>query len=207
MAVDILVEGPVAKPPETVELGSGVVVRDLLHVGCGAANPDKIPVEFFTPGEWREVRLDIDAGVSPDIEASIVDMSIVHDCSFDAVWSAHNVEHLSADEVPIALREFYRVLRPGGFAIITLPDLRKVAELVVADQLEETAYVSGAGPISALDMLYGFGVAIAAGNKFMGHRTGFTATTLQRHLHRAGFEIVNVARSGFSLWASALRTN
>lgn len=181
-------------------------LRTLLHVGCGAAHPDKIPAAYFAPGAWREVRLDIDPGVAPDIEASITDMGVVPDASVDAVWSSHNIEHLAAHEVPVALAEFHRVLRPGGFVLIATPDLQQAAALIAAGQLEEAAYVSAMGPIAPLDILYGFRPSIAAGNAFMGHRTGFTAGTLERALLGAGFATAQVIRDGhFALWATATR--
>lgn len=178
--------------------------RTVLHVGCGMPDPRKLPPTHFPSGDWREVRLDIDPVVAPDIMASITDMSVVESGSVDAVWSAHNVEHLFAHEVPLALAEFRRVLRPGGFALITLPDLQRVAELVAQDRLTDPAYISPAGPIAPLDMLYGHGAAIAAGNHFMAHRTGFTARTLEAALRHAGFASVQVVRDGaFALWATA----
>jgi ubiquinone/menaquinone biosynthesis C-methylase UbiE len=128
---------------------------------------------------------------------------MVASASVDAVWSSHNLEHLFASEVPLALGEFFRVLRPGGAALITLPDLQAVAELVASDKLEDVAYVSPAGPIAPLDMIYGYGASIARGNVFMAHRTGFTAKTLAGALGRAGFCQVQVEREGFNLWALA----
>jgi SAM-dependent methyltransferase len=178
----------------------------VLHVGCGAANPDKLPDSFFPRGAWTEVRLDIDPDVAPDIIASITDMAAVPAGSVDAVWSAHNLEHLWSHEVPLALAEFHRVLRPGGFALVTMPDLQQVAALVAEGNLEGPAYVSALGPIAALDMLYGFRPALAEGNAFMGHRTGFTAASLTAHLQRAGFAEVRVQRDGgFALWASGVK--
>jgi SAM-dependent methyltransferase len=178
--------------------------RTLLHVGCGLADPRKIPAAFFAPGAWREVRLDIDPGVAPDILGSITDMAAVATGSVDAVWSAHNLEHLFAHEVPAALREFRRVLRRGGFALVTVPDLQRAAALVAQDRLDEPAYLSPAGPIAPLDMLYGHGAAIAAGNAFMAHRTGFTARTLETALVAARFDAVRVVRDEhFALWATA----
>ena len=178
--------------------------RILLHVGCGPAAPGKVPAEFFPADAWREVRLDIDPAVAPDILASITDMRAVRDGAADAIWSAHNLEHLAAHEVPVALAEFRRVLRPGGFALITVPDLQQVAALVAQDRLAEAAYHAPAGPIAPLDMLYGHGAAIAGGNGFMAHRTGFTARTLEAALVAAGFDAVRVVRDGhFALWATA----
>ena len=183
-----------------------VQARTVLHVGCGAADPAKLPAAFFPPGAWRELRLDIDPGVSPDIVASITEMPMVAAASVDAVWSAHNLEHLASHEVPVALAEFHRVLAPGGFVLVTMPDLQQVAELVAAGKLEDAAYVSAMGPITALDMLYGFRPALAAGNGFMGHRTGFTAGTLAVHLQNAGFQTVRVQRDGhFALWGSGVK--
>ncbi|MBP9183284.1 MAG: class I SAM-dependent methyltransferase [Fuscovulum sp.] len=178
----------------------------VLHVGCGTAHPDKLPEAFFPRGAWKEVRLDIDPDVAPDIVASITDMAVVPDASVDAVWSAHNLEHLWSHEVPLALAEFLRVLRPGGFALVTMPDLQQIAALVAEGNLEGIAYQSALGPISALDMLYGFRPALAEGNAFMGHRTGFTAGTLAGHLQRAGFCDVRVQRDGgYALWATGQR--
>ncbi|MBR0683731.1 class I SAM-dependent methyltransferase [Roseomonas eburnea] len=178
--------------------------RTVLHVGCGAADPRKLPAAFFPVGEWHEVRLDIDPAVAPDIEASITDMAVVESASVDAVWSAHNLEHLFAHEVPLALAEFRRVLRRGGFALMTVPDLQRVAELVAQDRLVEPAYLSPAGPIAPLDMLYGHGGAIAGGNVFMAHHTGFTARSLEAALVAAGFALVRVVRDEhFALWATA----
>ncbi|WP_137128001.1 methyltransferase domain-containing protein [Roseomonas sp. HF4] len=176
----------------------------VLHVGCGPAAPGKLPADFFPGGAWRELRLDIDPAAAPDILASITDMRDVAAASVDAVYSAHNVEHLAAHEVPLALAEFRRVIAPGGFALITVPDLQQVAALVVADRLTDAAYVAPAGPIAPLDMLYGHGAQIAAGNGFMAHRTGFTARSLEAALVAARFDHVRVARDGaFALWATA----
>ena len=178
----------------------------VLHVGCGAPNPAKLPAAYFPAGLWRELRLDIDPEVMPDIQASITDMSKVATGSVDAVWSAHNLEHLFAHEVPLALAEFCRVLRPGGFALVTMPDLQQVAQLVAQGQLEDAAYQSLMGPISPLDMLYGHAASVTAGNVFMTHRTGFTAQTLTGHLARAGFAEIKVERDGhFAIWALALK--
>jgi SAM-dependent methyltransferase len=176
--------------------------KTVLHVGCGAYERTKLHPEFIRHA-WQEIRLDIDPDVAPDIVASITDMHPVQDHSVDAIFSSHNLEHLYPHEVPVALREFRRVLRSDGFALITLPDLQEVARLVAEDRLEEPAYLSPMGPIAPLDILYGFRPSLAKGNTFMSHRTGFTGRTLSACLLQAGFAATLVQRhlSAFSLWA------
>ncbi len=178
--------------------------KTILHVGCGAYAPDKLHPAFCAPG-WQEVRLDIDPAADPDIVASITDMHQVADHSVDAVYSSHNLEHLYPHEVPDALREFRRVLRADGFALLTMPDLQAVAECITARGLTEPAYMSGLGPITPLDMLYGYGPAMAHGNLFMAHRGGFTGNSLLACLSRAGFGFSVVQRNppAFCLWAIA----
>jgi predicted SAM-dependent methyltransferase len=43
-------------------------------------------------------------------------MKAVASESVDAIFSSHNIEHLYPHEVPVALAEFIRVLKPGLFA-------------------------------------------------------------------------------------------
>jgi protein O-GlcNAc transferase len=186
-------------PPET-----GSPEKTVLHVGCGPYRRDSLHKTFRT-NEWLEVRLDIDPSVKPDIIGTITDMSGVQSESVDAVYSSHNLEHVYNHEVPGALAEFYRVLKPGGFALITLPDIQKVAEYVAEGNLEDTLYVSPAGPIAAIDILYGLGEAIARGNHYMAHRTGFTAQSLAKKMQEAGFRDIEVRRENLDLWATGYK--
>jgi len=172
----------------------------ILHVGCGAVDPTALPETLRTP-EWKEIRLDINPSLEPDIIGSITDMSAVDGASVDAIFSSHNLEHIYAHEVPVALREFYRVLKPGGFALITLPDIQKVAEFVAQGQLEETLYLSSLGPVAAIDILYGLRSDIANGNYYMAHRTAFTAETLTQKLEQAGFQAIEIHKHQLDLWA------
>jgi protein O-GlcNAc transferase len=174
----------------------------VLHVGCGRAHPRKLHPTFREPG-WHEVRFDIDAGVDPDIVGDMIDMKEVKRESVDAVWSSHNLEHVFAHQVRVVLREFFRVLRPNGFVLISVPDLQEVAKVVATGNLEDPFYEAEAGPVAAIDVMYGHSASIARGNEFMGHRTGFTAATLSKRLEDAGFRDVRVTRERIALlWAT-----
>lgn len=181
--------------------------RKFLHVGCGWAHqPDAGP--GLQGDDWREVRLDIDPAVQPDIIASMLDMSVVPTESVDAVYSSHNIEHLYPHEVPVALSEMLRVLKPTGFLLLTCPDLQSICRLVVEDKLDQPAYLSHAGPIAPLDVLYGHRPQLAAGNLYMAHRTGFTLKTLMEAMLAAGFQSITGKQREvgfFDLWVLATK--
>ena len=160
-------------------------MKSFLHVGCGPQN--KNGLKGFNSDEWKEIRFDIDANVNPDIQGTLTDMSLVATASVDAIYSSHNIEHLFAHEVSIALREFNRVLRDDGIVVITCPDLQSVCDAVAKDKLLEPLYISQAGPISPIDILYGHRGFIANGNVYMAHKCGFTFQTLVGAFYEAGF--------------------
>jgi hypothetical protein len=177
--------------------------RRLLHVGCGMSPREKLPA-IFQSHDWREIRMDIDVRVKPDVVGSITDMGAIADRSVDAIWSSHNLEHVNSFEVPKVLAEFLRVLKADGFVLLTLPDLRAVARRIADDQLTEPLYISASGPISPLDIVFGHQASMAAGNGYMAHRTGFTARSLGQALIDAGFAEVRVHEGQhWDLWAVA----
>lgn len=61
--------------------------------------------------------------VQPDLVGTMTDMKAVCSASVDVVFSSHNIEHLYAHEVEVALAEFHHVLKPDGFVLLTCPDL------------------------------------------------------------------------------------
>jgi len=61
---------------------------------------------------------------------------------------SHDVSAFYAHEVPLALKEFLRVLKPEGFLVVTCPDLQSAAKLIAEDKLLDPAYTSPAGPTS-----------------------------------------------------------
>jgi ubiquinone/menaquinone biosynthesis C-methylase UbiE len=142
--------------------------------------------------------------LKPDVVANIADLSAIPDRAVDAVWSAHCLEHLFAYQVPRALAEFRRVLCEDGFACIIVPDLQAIAHWIATDRLHETIYQSPAGPVSAHDMMWGFGQAIARGKTAMAHHCGFTPTLFLQCLREAGFAEIVLRRRKSSLELAAL---
>ncbi|MEM1346125.1 MAG: methyltransferase domain-containing protein [Pseudomonadota bacterium] len=181
--------------------------RRVLHVGCGQKRKRHLP-RPFRGADCEEVRLDINPDCDPDIVGTITDLSMVADGSIDALFSSHNIEHLFAHEVPLALAGFARVLAPGsGIAVITCPDLQAIGKRIAEGRIEEALYNSAIGPVAPLDVLYGHRGAVARGEHYMAHRTGFTGQTLIDALHRAGFSSCTGTRHlrTLTLWVIGFR--
>jgi SAM-dependent methyltransferase len=172
-----------------------------VNAGCGPLEAGKLPAYF---DGWRQVRVDSDPGVRPDVLADLTDLGPIPDASADAVWAAHCVEHVHEHQVPRALAEFRRVLRDDGFACIIVPDLQALGRYLTGDRLHEPVYVSAAGPVTAHDMIFGFGPAIASGRTAMAHRSGFTPGTLQRCFRGLPFAEVLLRRRDAQLELVAL---
>ena len=181
---------------------SGKHKKTVLHIASGPLASRKLH-ESFCGDEWREVRLDSNPGTSPDLVAEITSMPLVEDGFFDALYSAHSLIRLAPHEVPRALREFRRVLKPQGHALISVPDLQTAAEHIAAGDAEKAMWMTNMGPVSPMDILYGFRPLLATG-PHMAHRVGFTVDTLRAALVEAGFLYVEVERDWeFNLWAVA----
>ena len=80
-----------------------------------------------------------------------------------------------------------------------MPDLQAVAKLVADDKLEDMAYMSIAGEITPLDMLYGHRKALHSGQHYMAHKTGFTVKTLSQYFFAAGFKTIMYSQSNFAI--------
>tara|TARA_B100000497_G_scaffold125032_1_gene160740 strand:+ start:197 stop:805 length:609 start_codon:yes stop_codon:yes gene_type:complete len=171
-------------------------MKSFLNVGCGPVDSPKI--RGFDNDDWKEIRLDIDEGVNPDIVGTLTDMKLVETASVDAVHSAYNIDHIYPHEVPIALAEFYRVLKEDGIVYIRCPDIQLISEAVINDQLLEALYKSPAGPISPIDIIYGNRQEIVEGNEYMAKKCGFTYSVLNMAFSEAGFKARYGGRLAFN---------
>ena len=175
--------------------------RLLVNLGSGPKGSTWLPAMF---ADWRELRVDTEASATPDLLADITDLSAIETGSIDAIWSAHCLEHLYLHQVAGAIAEMYRILADDGFMCLIVPDLQVLAEYIVNDKLHEVVYQSAAGPVTAHDILFGYGPYIARGHGSMAHRCGFTPGLLVRELQKAPFaEIILRRRPNHELAAVA----
>lgn len=163
----------------------------ILHAGCGKQPLPQHP--FF---EGTEIRLDIDPDAEPDIVASIHDMGDIG--TFDAVYTSHCLEHLHWEDAEKALSEFFRVLNPGGTAIVMVPDLTGILPN------EDVIYEVRGLKITGLDMFYGYR-GYTSWNPYMRHQCGFVPATLKAMMERAGFVDVTTHSSAWNLTAKGIK--
>jgi len=175
----------------------------LVNLGSGPKAAAWLP-SFFA--DWREMRVDADPTASPDLLADITDLSAIESGSVDAVWMSHCLEHLYLHQVGKTVTEIHRILADDGFLCLIVPDLQSLAEYVAGDRLHEVVYQSPAGPVTAHDIVFGYGPFLARDRTGMAHRCGFTPTLLASKLREAPFaEIVLQRRPGYELAAIACK--
>lgn len=87
-----------------------------LHLGCGS----KILSEY--------INVDVRQLPGVHIATSIDNLSMFADESADIIYCCHVLEHLSRHKVQSALKEWYRVLKPGGKVRISVPNFESIVQ-------------------------------------------------------------------------------
>ena len=135
----------------------------------------------------------------------MVDMKPIESNSIDALFTSHGLEHIFYHELPLALKEFKRVLKPDGFALITCPDLSCLGQLIAQGKILKPIYESPLGTITPMDILYGNSKALKEGRYTMSHKCGLTTNILSTLLVDSGFSQVGLIsrKLRYDLWALA----
>ncbi len=179
------------------------VARNLRVLNVGGGGSRDLPVHFKG---WDQDLLDIDPSVKPDIVCDAKLMTKLPRNKYDAVFCSHNLEHFYKHEVPAVLAGFQHVLKPPGFAQIAVPDMPSLFEALARGRdIDDIWYVSGGGPISFHDVIYGWGAQVKQGNVYYAHKTGFTEKSITKALRAAKFVSVYTAVDSANLHAYAFK--
>ena len=176
-----------------------------LNIGSGPKGSGLQPPGLSGHPDWKEIRLDADPSVKPDVVAPAHDLWGVQNASVDAVFSSHCIEHLYLDQAVPALQEWRRVLKPDGWLLLVCPDLQAAAEMVAQDRLFDVAY-AGIRPYDIIFSQQGLvAQGRAQGHSFMEHKSGYTLSTLRALVSEAGFPVHAGMRlrQRFELWLLA----
>lgn len=177
----------------------------VLNVG-GCSKHIAIPAHF---DGWEHQLLDIVPGPDVDVVCDACEIKErLAEKGYDAVYCSHNLEHYYRHDIPKVLAGFLYALEDDGFLQVRVPDMGAVFKALADGRaIDEPLYQSDAGPITALDMIYGLGWQIEqSGCDFMCHKAGFTADLLGNTLFAAGFNQVFIGANGLELNAFAFKT-
>lgn len=94
--------------------------------------------------------------------------------SVDAINCTHVLEHVEKRKVAPTLREFYRVLKPGGLLVLEVPDILWICDNMLQHPDD---------PFS-IDLI--MGNQDPPGGQF--HQSAYTPESLHKHLLDAGFQ-------------------
>ncbi len=145
------------------------------------------------PEGWHT--LNIAAGPEVDYVGDCGSLAQFADNSIETIYASHVLEHVPYRQTEAVLREWFRVLIPGGLAMIAVPDLEALAQLYLHPQM------SAQDRLNIVQMI--FGGQIDA-HDF--HYAGFNIELLGTWLHRAGFTaIARVADFGLFEDSSVLQ--
>jgi hypothetical protein len=135
-----------------------------LNLGCGFDRRDGY------------LNVDLHAFHEPDLVADVRDLSMLPAAAYDEILAQDVLEHLGRTDVVPTLREWARLLRPGGVLILRVPDLVGLLGLLVTRRARPEQE-------ELVQCLYG---TQAYDGDF--HHNAFTEVLLRHYLHDAGFE-------------------
>ena len=156
-----------------------------LHIGGTEPHPD-----------WKI--LDIEARPEVDYVANASDLSQFEDKSIEVIYASHVLEHFSyklENELIETLKEWYRVLQPGGELLISVPDLKSLCWLYTRPDLtylqrHKLMEIMFGGQTDSTDV----------------HKVGFDNELIAMYLGEAGFpECERVAEFNLFDDSSSLR--
>jgi predicted SAM-dependent methyltransferase len=146
-----------------------------------------VPARKLHIGGWVRTEgwevLDANPGPAVDHVGNAGNLGQFGDGTFEAVYASHVLEHFDyKDELPATLREWNRVLTPGGVLYVSVPDLAILSSLLV---LKEKLTIQER--FQVMRMLFGGHV-----DRYDYHQVGLDADFLATFLGEAGF--VNLRR-------------
>jgi predicted SAM-dependent methyltransferase len=150
-----------------------------LNVGCGTD---------YKPG-WINIDNNSDDNIEQlDLNWDLRNPLPFPDGSVDYIFNEHFIEHLTVEEGQKSVKDFMRVLKPGGVMRIATPDLRDAVELYLDPKWRDRPLITKFGlqfiqtPAELMNMSF----------SWWGHKWIYDYEELVRRLNEAGF--TNIAK-------------
>jgi len=175
---------PPIKQPEKFDYSKivkGNIIK--LHLGCGTVYKDG----------WINIDNNSDNNIQKiDLDWDLRNPLPFPDDSVDFIYNEHFLEHLTVEEGLSAIKDFYRVLKPGGVMRIAMPDLQNTVNAYFDENWKENSKV----------FLEKFGLTfiqtraerINIGFRWWGHKWLYDWEELERRLKEAGCNNIKQCR-------------
>jgi predicted SAM-dependent methyltransferase len=124
--------------------------------------------------------LNVNPGPSVAFVGNAIDLSRFSDGEVDQIYASHILEHFSyRHEMEQVVTEWYRVLKPGGRLLVSVPNLAVLTQLFVSEQ------ASPKDKFQIMTMIMG-----GQADDYDYHKVAFYPELLIAFLTRAGFDRV-----------------
>ncbi len=95
-------------------------IKTCLNLGCNVWNITSEDPKV----KWINIDADSNDDIKPDLQCRAEELPF-EDNSVDEIYAGHLLEHFDMNDGEKALKEWKRVLKPGGIITITVPDVEK----------------------------------------------------------------------------------
>jgi predicted SAM-dependent methyltransferase len=128
--------------------------------------------------------LNIQPGPGVDYLGDISDLSQFADRSIDEIYASHVLEHVPSRDIPQAVSGIFRVLKRGGRALISVPDMDILCTAFISSNLsfEQKSNIVGmmfGGQVDAYDF----------------HHFGWNFAFMRHYFSEAGFLVIERVES------------
>jgi predicted SAM-dependent methyltransferase len=147
----------------------------MLNVGCGT--------------DYKDGWINIDNNSDNNIEHLDLNWDLrnplpLEDNSIDFIFNEHFLEHLTVEEGQAAIKDFMRVLKPGGVLRIAMPDLAVSVDKYLNVSLEDDPVIKKFN----MDFVKTRAERLNMAFRWWGHKWLYDWDELERRLRQAGFE-------------------
>lgn len=170
-------------------------MKSVLNIGSGTSSVNDFTKLF---NGWKEIRVDKYVEEA-DVKCDITTLSLIEDSSVDVVWACHVIEHLEWYQLPETFHNIMRVLKDDGAAIIRVPDLGSIADMIKYGLLTPVYTAQNGYEVCVIDMIYGHR-GMQEHTQGQNHKTGFTHQSMEQILSSLNIKAL-ISASGHEIRA------
>jgi len=177
---------------------AAVQLQNVLHL-CDVNSEFNALPSFFTK-DWKEIKCSERAEQNPDILCSLLDLNLLGDANFDAIWMPSGLNTIHPMKLQAFLKSLFKLLKKNGFLCLITPNIKELARLIYQTAWNEPIQ-NLKQKLSPKNLL--FSPNILHEQAYV--KNGFTAKDLIDSLTQAGFGKLEMIDQGLTLTTRAFK--